>query len=230
MLRGAFVVAAFIAIHGLATRARRTGTTIRKLVPVVLTAVAAVVPILGLAWFVLEGPGELTDDRDTGIPTYMVQDSQLGPAHGILVVRGSVEDGLTYAVRRGDGVTIGEDEILAATQPDADFDADVQTLTSRPRAAVVARLAEHGIQYVVLPAPADGTVAAGLDASGGLDQASAEDRSTRAWQVSRPVDEHALDGPRSWLRVTLLVVQALGIVVVLVLCAPTTGIKREEDA
>ncbi len=227
-LRGAFVVAAFIAIHGLATRARRTGTTIRRLVPLALTAVAAVVPIFGLAWFVLEGPGELTDDRDTGIPTYMVQDAMRGPAHGILVVRGSIEDGLTYAVRRGDGVTIGEDEILAATKPDADFDADIQALTSRPRAAVVARLADQGIQYVVLPAPADGTVAAGLDATGGLDQASAEDRSTRAWQVSRAVDEHALDGPGSALRVALLVLQALAILVVLVLCAPTTGIKREE--
>ncbi len=230
VLRGAFVVAAFLAIHGLATRARRTGTTMRKLVPAVLTAGAAVVPVFGLAWFVLEGPGQLTDGRDTGIPTYMVQEAERGPAHGILVVRGSVEDGLTYAVRRGDGVTIGEDEILAATEPDADFDADVQALTSRPRAAVVARLAEQGIQYVVLPSPADGRVAAALDASGGLDQASAEDRSTRAWQVSRPVDEHALDGPGSWLRVTLLVVQALAIAVVLVLCAPSAGVKREEDA
>ena len=158
----------------------------------------------------LEGPGELTDDRDTGIPAYMVQDALRGPAHGILVIRGSVEDGLTYAVRRGDGVTIGEDEILAATPTDAEFDADVQELTSRPRAAIVARLADAGIQYVVLPAPADGSVAAGLDASGGLDQASAEDRSTRAWQVSRPVDEDALDGPTSWLRVALLVLQGVG--------------------
>ena len=62
VIRGAFVVAAFIAIHGLATRARRTGTPLRRLVPVVLTAVAAVIPVLGLAWFVLEGPGELTVD------------------------------------------------------------------------------------------------------------------------------------------------------------------------
>jgi GT2 family glycosyltransferase len=228
VLRGAFVVAAFLAIHGLATRARRTGTTIRKLVPVTLTALAAVVPVFGLAWFVLEGPGELTDDRDTGIPTYMVQDAERGAAHGILVIRGSVEDGMTYAVRRGDGVTIGEDEILAATKPDPDFDATVQALTSRPRAAVVARLAEQGIQYIVLPSPADGVVAAGLDASGGLDQASAEDRSTRAWQVSRPVDEHALDGDASWVRVVLLAVQGLAIVVVLVLSAPSTGIKRQE--
>ena len=226
VIRGAFVVAAFIAIHGLATRARRTGTPLRRLVPVALTAVAAVIPVLGLAWFVLEGPGELTDDRDTGIPAYMVQDSLRGPAHGILVIRGSVDEGLTYAVRRGDGVTLGEDEILAATPADADFDADVQELTSRPRAATVARLADAGIQYVVLPAPADGSVAAGLDASGGLDQASAEDRSTRAWQVSRPVDEDALDGPTSWLRVALLVLQGAAVVVVLVLCAPSTASSR----
>jgi hypothetical protein len=195
-------------------------------VPAALTAVAALVPVLGLAWFVLEGPGELTDARDTGIPAYMVQDALRGPAHGILVIRGSVEQGLTYAVRRGDGVTLGEDEILAATPADAAFDADVQALTSRPRAAVVADLAAEGIQYVVLPAPADGRVAAGLDASGGLDQASAEDRSTRAWQVSRPVDESALDRPTSWWRVALIGAQALAILVVLVLCAPTTEQAR----
>jgi hypothetical protein len=229
VLRGAFVVAAFIAIHGLATRARRTGSPIRRLVPVTLTALAALVPVLGLAWFVLEGPGELTDDRDTGIPAYMVQDALRGPAHGILVIRGNVDEGLTYAVRRGDGVTLGEDEILAATPADPDFDADVQELTSRPRAATVARLADAGIQYVVLPAPADGSIAAGLDASGGLDQASAEDRSTRAWQVSRPVDEDALDGPTSWLRVALLVVQGAAIVVVLVLCAPSAAQSRSRS-
>ena len=57
VLKGAFVVATFIAIHGLATRARRTGSPLRRLVPVALTAVVAIVPLLGLAWFVLEGPG-----------------------------------------------------------------------------------------------------------------------------------------------------------------------------
>ncbi len=226
VLRGAFVVAAFIAIHGLATRARRTGTSLRRLAPAVLTGLAAIVPLLGLAWFVLEGPGELTDDRDTGIPAYMVQDALRGPAHGILVIRGSVEDGLTYAVRRGDGVTLGEDEILAATPADGRFGAVVEELTSQPRASVVAQLADAGIQYVVLPAPADGDVAAGLDATAGLDQASAEDRSTRAWQVSRDVDEAALDGPTSWWRIALLVLQGIGLLVALVLCAPTSAHSR----
>ena len=115
-------------------------------------------------------PASSTDDRDTGIPAYMVQASLLGPAHGILVIRGSVDEGLTYAVRRGDGVTIGEDEILAARRADAEFDArraGADLASTRRRRGAAGRA---GIQYVVLPAPADGTVAAGLDASGGLDQ------------------------------------------------------------
>ncbi len=90
----------------------------------------------------------------------------------------------------------------------------------------MAALAGDGIEYVVLPTPADGNVAAGLDATGGLDQASAEDRSTRAWQVGRPVDPDAVDGPQSWLRIALLVLQGIAILVVAVLCAPTTE-RRE---
>ena len=39
------------------------------------------------------------------------------------------------------------------------------------------------------------------------------------WEL---VDEDALDGPTSWFRVALLVLQGVAIVVVLVLCAPTS--------
>ena len=227
VIRGAFVVAAFIAIHGLATRARRTGTPLRRLVPVALTAVAAVVPVLGLAWFVLEGPGELTDDRDTGIPAYMVQDALRGPAHGILVIRGSVEEGLTYAVRRGDGVTLGEDEILAATPADADFDADVQELTSRPRAATVARLADAGIQYVVLPAPADGVRRRRARRLGrprpgqcrGPLHARLAGQPSRRRGRPRRADVVAARR-RCWC------CRASAVVVVLVLCAPSTASSR----
>jgi hypothetical protein len=82
------------------------------------------------------------------------------------------------------------------------------------------------VEYVVLPAPADGTVASALDATTGLAQASAENRSTRAWQVERDVSPDAVDGPDSSLRVVLLVVQALAVLVVAVLAAPTTGRER----
>src|SRR5690606_11946706 len=119
---------------------------------------------------------------------YMVQDAETGPEHGILVLRGDLEQGLTYAVRRGAGITLGQDEILTLAPEDRAFTALGRTLASRPTPAVVAEVASRGIEHVVLPAPADGRVAAALDATGGLVQASAEDRATRAWQVSRELD------------------------------------------
>jgi len=73
----------------------------------------------------------------------------------------------------------------------------------------------------VLPAPADGRVAAVLDASGGLSQASAENRETRAWQVTTPVDPHAVDGPEGWLHLALVALQGLGILVVAVMAVPS---------
>jgi hypothetical protein len=82
------------------------------------------------------------------------------------------------------------------------------------------------VEYVVLPAPADGTVASALDATAGLTQASAENRSTRAWQVERAVDPDAVDGPSSWFRTGLLVLQVVAILVIAVLAAPTTGRER----
>ena len=117
--------------------------------------------------------------------------------------------------------------MLNLTTEDADFTLGVQELVSRPTPEAVDLLAETGVEYVVLPAPADGDVAAVLDATCGLVQASAEERTTRAWQVDRPLDGALLEGPVSWLRVVLLVVQAVAILVVLVLCAPTTNPRRQ---
>jgi hypothetical protein len=225
--QGALVVAAVVGGQGLHAVVRsRAGWP--RYVAGALAAVAVVVPLGGLGWFVAGGHGNLTDHRDDAIPAYMVQSSMLGDQHGILVVRGSVADGLTYTVRRGDGVTLGEDEILQLEAENTDLTHAVRSLTSRPTPAVIDALANLGIEYVVLPAPADGSVAASLDATGGLTQASAEDRSTRAWQISRPLNPDAVAGPRSWLRIGLLVVELVGIVWVAVLCAPTTNRRRHE--
>ena len=148
-----------------------------------VVVIAAVVPLAGIGWWLSGADDALANDEDAGIPAYMVQRAETGSEHGILVVRGDVDEGLRYTVRRGDGVTLGEDEIIALAGEDSAFTDTVRSLTSRPTPEVVASLADRGIEYVVLPAPADGSVAAALDATGGLVQASAEDRSTRAWQV-----------------------------------------------
>lgn len=222
VLQGALVVAVTtgaIALTPGAIAWRRAGA-------VVLVVAAAAVPIGGLAWWLTDADPAIADGVDTDIPVYMVQSSEAGPEHGILVVRGSIENGLSYTVRRGDGVTLGEDEILDLTAPDDSFTSEVRELVSRPTPGVIDRLGESGIEYVVQPPPADGDVAAVLDAAAGLVQASAADRSTRAWQVDRDPDASSLEGSRSWLRVLLLAVQVAGAVVVAVLCLPTTNRRR----
>lgn len=222
VLQGALVVAVTTGAIGLAPGA----VTWRRAGAAVLVVASAVVPLGGLVWWFAETDPAIADGVDTDIPVYMVQSSEAGAAHGILVVRGSVEDGLSYTVRRGDGVTLGEDEILDLTAPDDGFTAEVRALVSRPTPEVIDRLGESGVEYVVLPSPADGDVAAVLDAAAGLVQASAADRSTRAWQVDRDLDASSLDGSTSWVRVLLLVVQGVGAAVVAVLCLPTTNRRR----
>lgn len=222
VLQGALLVAATLGAVGLSADL----TSWRRGVAVALGVAAAAVPIGGAAWWLTGTDAAIAEGIDTDIPVYMVQSSEEGPAHGILVVRGTVDDGLRYSVRRGDGVTLGEDEVLALTAADPTFTDEVRDLVSRPTPGVIDRLGQAGIQYVVLPSPADGDVASVLDAAAGLVQASAEDRSTRAWQVDRPLDGSSVEGPASWLRVALLVVQELGVVVVAVLCLPTTNRRR----
>ncbi|WP_395656123.1 glycosyltransferase family 2 protein [Nocardioides sp.] len=222
VLQGAFVVAAVLGAVGAAGHLRSW----RRAVAVVVAVAAAAVPLGCLGWWLVGPDPAVEEGIETDIPVYMVQSSEQGPEHGILVVRGSVDDGLTYSVRRGDGVTTGEDEVLDLTAEDTSFTATVRALVSRPTPDVVDELARSGIEYVVLPSPADGDVAAVLDAAAGLVQASAADRTTRAWEVNHQLDGSSLDGPTSWLRVVLLVVQGVAIVVVLVLCLPTTNRRR----
>ncbi|WP_205471204.1 glycosyltransferase family 2 protein [Nocardioides sp. SYSU D00038] len=224
VVQGTFVVAVVLGTLGLLG-----GSAHRRRRLVALPAlVATTATLAGLGWWVATGSETLHDDTDAGIPAYMVQTATAGAEHGILVVRGSVDDGLTYVVRRGDGVTLGEDEVLALTSEDRRLTDHVAALTGRPTEDAVRDLAGDGIEYVVLPAPADPDVAAVLDGVTGLVQASAEDRATRAWRVdeSLPTDGRDLGGSTSPLRLVLLLVQAAAVVTVLVLSAPTTDRER----
>ena len=219
VLQAAFLVAAFLGALGLVLNPpRRSWLRLAGFLP---AAVAVLVPVVGLGWFVVKGPGELSGNPDTGIPAYMTQEALTGPAHGILVLSGDVDQGLRYRVVRGEGPRLGEDEVLALSEPDAALAADLHRLVAGPSRDAVDALAGDGIEYIVLPAPADGRVAAVLDASGGLTQASAENRETRAWQVAAPVDPHAVDGPDSWVHLALVALQAVAILVVAVLAVPS---------
>ncbi len=193
-----------------------------------LAVVAALVPLGGLGWWLTTPDNALTRDVEQSVPVYMEQSSLVGEEHGVLVLRGSVDDGITYRIRRDDGTTLGEDEVLTLADEDPGLTEDVRTLVSSPTPGVVAALGARGVEYVVLSSPADGRVSSLLDATAGLDQASAEDRSTRAWKVDRPLDASSVEGPGSWWRTTLLIVQGLAILAALVLAAPTVRQRRQD--
>ncbi|WP_435769774.1 glycosyltransferase family 2 protein [Nocardioides sp. SYSU DS0651] len=193
---------------------------------VAVAALAGVVaPLVGLVWFAGWGGAELTDRAPSDVPVYMAQRAEGDPADGVLVLRGSVADGLTYDVHRGDGPTVGEDEIAALTPEDPEATRLVRALVTAPSPDAVGELSDRGIRYIVQAAPADGAVAASLDATSGLVQASSE-RGTRAWEVTPEPASFTGDG--SWLRPLLLLVQLVAIPVLVVLSLPPLRRNRDE--
>ncbi|GAA2125694.1 hypothetical protein GCM10009843_23660 [Nocardioides bigeumensis] len=226
VVTGALVVAGCAGALAVLQHLRAADSAWQRRLAAVPAVVALAVPTAGAVWFAAGGHDNLTADEPADVPTYMSQSSLLGPEHGILVVRGDIETGLRYAVRRGDGDTLGDDEVLALTAEDRAFSNLLTDLVARPTPEAVDELAASGIEYIVLPAPADGRISARLDASAGLAQASAEDRSTRAWRVGVDLPGDAVGASRSWSRILLLIVQGLAVLVVAVLAGPSIRAER----
>jgi len=194
---------------------------VRRVVAALPTLALAGVAVSGLVWFVGPGGSVAADDRDVDIPAYMAQRSETSPSYGVLLLRGSIDDGLTYDVRRDDGVRLGEEEVAALTPVDEAMAADVRALASSPTEEVVDRLRSAGIAYVVQPAPGDPEIRATLDSVAGLAPASAADPSTRAWELAEPPSADAVDDGSVGLgRAVLLLVQGVALVVVLVMAGP----------
>lgn len=224
--QGALIAAVMIAGHGLRESFVGANFGWRQPLAGVLAVVALVVPLGGLLWWWGDGANLLERPGGSEVPAYMVQAASEGAGHGVLMLSGDAEDGLRWRVHRGEGVTVGQDEILALTGPDAGLDADIATLVSDPTPELTESLPSRGIDYVVMPAPADPQVAATLDAATGLTQASTSDRATRAWQFDAGASADAIDGDGPWWHPWLLVFQIAAFLVVAVLCGPS---RRKVD-
>ncbi|TIC87910.1 glycosyltransferase family 2 protein [Nocardioides sp. GY 10113] len=230
LLHGSFVTAVVVGGVGIRAalrpgdrsmlgRALRGGLAVGALV-------AVVAPIGGLVWFAVDGADQLEARPETGIPVYMQQRAEEADQNGILVLRGSIADGLTYETVRGDGPTVGEDEIIALTPEDPEVTETITALVTAPSPTAVEELRGRGVAYLVLPAPVDGDIAARLDATGGLERASSADRATAAWEVVDPPPADSVEGPRSWPRIVLLVLQLVAIPVLVVWALPTVRRSR----
>lgn len=223
LLQGAWLTAAVIgglSLHHLGQRPRpvQAGVVVATLAGLVATAVS-------LVWFSGWGGEDIVDQTPSDVPIYMAQRAEQAPENGVLVLRGSVDQGVRYEVHRGDGPTVGEDEIAALTEEDPAVTEVIRSLVTSPDADAVTDLSRRGILYVVLAPPADGEIAAGLDATSGLEQASAE-RGTRAWQVA--ADPDPLPEPRPWFRWLLLILQFAAVPTLVVLALPPVRRNRDD--
>lgn len=233
VLHGVAVVAVVLGGVGLRHSSGGRGArppVVRRVLALAPGAALALVAAVGVAWFVGPGGQLVEDDRDADIPAYMAQYSAGSPSYGVLVVDGTVRDGIEFSIRREDGLVLGEEEVAALQPVDQAFVDDLRTLVSRPSTEQLDRLREAGVAYVVQPAPGDPAVRATLDSIAGLAPASAPDRSTRAWQlVEQPAADAVDDAHTDALRWVLLALQLGAALVVLVMAGPSRPTGRREE-
>lgn len=233
MIHGALITAILIAVQALGSRAapvtaaRRSAArlTPQRALGAAGAVLLALVPLGGLGWWLVAGDDLLQRPASSPVPAYMTQAGDEDPDRGVLVVTGTIETGLDWSVRRGEGPFLGEDEILALTDVDAGLADDVTTLLTTPDDAVTVALPGRGIEHVVLPAPADPALIGLLDGTSGLSRASTSDRATPAWQFETPVADGAVSGESPWWFGWVLTLQVIALLAVIVLCGPT---RREQ--
>jgi hypothetical protein len=144
------------------------------------------------------------------------------PADGTLVLRGSVEGSISAEIRRGSPLTLGDEKMLPTPAAQAPLTQAVSDLVSMPQAGTTADLAGQGVRYIYVPEPVDPDLASALDAVPDLVSASADDPVARAWELEGATSLPTVDtGASARLRPALLGLQALALLVVLVLAAPT---------
>jgi hypothetical protein len=217
------------ALAGTGIRRRLSGSSFgwRQPIGVLVVVLAAVVPVASTLWWVWSGSdGPLDRGRATTIPRYMTDAAAADPDKGILVVRGSRDRGFGYVLTRTPGVRLGADSVQPSVAEQAPLTRVVGNLVTAPEPTDVAGLTGLGVAYVYAPRPADIGLVGNLDSVSGVSTGSAARPGDRAWQVeAAPTGADRPGGPDP-LRPWLLGLQALAVLVVAVLAAPTRKVGR----
>jgi len=227
LVQAGFVVAATIAADGAVRVASEASFSWRQPVAAVACLAALAAPVVGAVWWVLhsdQGPLVRADPRE--VPTYMLELAAGTDTSGVLVVSGGLQKGIEYRVLRSGVQQLGDDGVLALTEPSRPFADLVARLLSSARPDDARRLASYGVRYVYAPAPVAGSVSGALDSANGFGGASAPGRGSRAWVVQEGTSLHSLDGHRAALRPIWVVLTVIGLVTAVVLAAPERKRQR----
>ncbi len=227
LIQAGFVAAAAIAGDGLLKQVSGGSLSWRQPVAAVTVAITLAVPVLGAGWWLLRGSDDLLDHSlSAEIPRYQQELAAGNDLTGVLRITGGPDRGLDYRVLRSGTERLGDDAVLAMTEPDPEFGKLVERLLSDAGPEDVALLASYGVKYVYAPPPVAGVVNGGLDAASGLGGASGPARGSRAWVVQEETTLTSVDDARAWLRPLWVAIALLGLLTTVVLAAPERRRRR----
>jgi hypothetical protein len=158
----------------------------RQPVAVGASAVAALVPLAGAIWWVIDDDSTLRRADPVPVPVYLAAQAAGPEQSATLVLSGSTADGVGYEIVRDDGTRLGEETVLPERSEVERMDRAVADLLTTPDSAAVSALLDHGIGAVYASPPVDATVASALDGAAGLTRAGTTDPEARAWQAVAP--------------------------------------------
>lgn len=221
VVQAGFVLAAVIASDGAIKVASSASFGWRQPVAAVALVAAVAAPALGAVWWVLHGDdGPIVRAEPRDVPTYMQELASGTRTSGVLVVTGGLQQGIEYRVLRSGVQRLGDDGVLALSEPSRRFADLVARLLSSARPDDADLLASYGVRYVYAPAPVAGVVSGGLDSANGFGAASAPARGSRAWVVQGDTSLASMDHARATLRPVWVVLDLLVLATCLVLAAP----------
>jgi GT2 family glycosyltransferase len=227
VLQGALLCAAALAGHGVLVLFSRASLSWRQPVAALGVVAAMVTAVAGIGWWVADGHQTLVSRTPvTRLPTYMTQLASDSRTEGVLVLTGERESGVDYRLLRSGPTRLGDDGVLALTEPDPDLTSVVEAVLGGSDPGAAADLAGYGVHYVFAPAPVDSAVVGGLDASAGFAAASAPEGGSRAWRVEPTTTLEHLDHDGAAWRPLWLLLQVLGIVALIVLSLPERLVER----
>jgi hypothetical protein len=184
--QAAAVVAVGAGADGLVSRIRSGSFSWRQPLAAGVAALALAAPVTTLVWWVADAPaGDLTRGPALTLPAYMVDAMERDIQQRVLVVTGDVESA-EYELLADDGLRLGDDSVLPE-EPDDELTSLVRSLLSDADQADVSRVADLGVEYVVLPQPVDPSFVAALDGTVGLSRASTTARQLLGWQLDANV-------------------------------------------
>jgi hypothetical protein len=200
--------------------------TWRQPVAALTFVLALAAPVLGTGWWLLHAGDGPMQRADTGaLPTYMRELADGCRTSAVLRITGGLERGLDYQVLRSGVQRLGDDGLLALTEPDPTFRALVERLLSTSETGDAAKLASYGVKYVYAPAPVADAVSGGFDAANGFGSASAP-LHARAWVVQQKPTLEAVSETKAVLRPVWVATCLIGWLVCIVLAAPERKRRR----